>query len=253
MLALVQPASGATPPLRVCADPNNLPFSNAAGEGFENKIAALIADKLGRPLQWVWRAQRRGFLREGLNAGECDLVTATPLGSGGVRSTRPYYRSTYVFLTRAGEPRVASLDDPSLAARVIGVQLIGDDAANSPPAHLLSRRGLVRNIRGYSVYGDYREPSPTRRIVDAVANHEIDVAAVWGPIAGFFAAEENPPLTLTPIAQPDDTPLPLTFDIAMCVRRTDVDLAAAVNRALEDLQPQIHDILIAYHVPLAQP
>ena len=243
----------AAAPLRVCADPNNLPFSNAAGEGFENKIAVLIADKLHRPLQFVWRAQRRGFLREGLNAGECELVTATPLGVDGVRWTRPYYRSTYVFVTRQGEPRVASIDDPSLAVRIIGVQLIGDDAANSPPAHLLSRRGLVQNIRGYSVYGDYREAAPTRRIVDAVANHEIDVAAVWGPIGGFFAAEEKPPLTLTPIAQPDDTPLPLAFDIAMCVRKPDIDLAAAVNRALDDLQPQIDALLIAYHVPLVPP
>ena len=250
-LALLASSARAEIPLRVCADPNNMPFSNAAGEGFENKIAVLIAEKLGRPLQFVWRAQRRGFLREGLNAGECDLVTAVPLGAGAVRSSRPYYRSTYVFLTRPGEPKPMSVDDPSLATRLIGVQLIGDDSMNSPPAHLLTDRGFIQNIRGYPVYGDYRDAAPSRRIVDAVAKREVDLAAVWGPIAGFFASQENPPLVVTPIAQPNDAPIPMSFDIAMGVRRPAVDLADAVNQALAELEPQIHEILVAYHVPLA--
>jgi mxaJ protein len=249
-LLFIAGAALAETPLRVCADPNNLPFSNAAGEGFENKLAVLIAQELNRPLQFVWRAQRRGFIREGLKAGECDLVTAIPLGIGEVRSTRPYYRSTYAFVTRPGEPRAASFDDEGLATRLIGVQLIGDNGANSPPAHLLARRGLVRNIRGYSVYGDYGQPEPTRRIVDAVADREIDVAAVWGPIGGYFASMEKPPLVVTPIAQPNDTPIALSFDIAMAVRKQDVELAAGVNRALDSLAPQVHDLLEAYHVPL---
>ena len=241
--------SVAAAPLRVCADPNNLPFSNAAGEGFENKIASLVARNLDRPLQFVWRAQRRGFLREGLNAGECDLVIAIPLGVGGVRSTRPYYRSAYAFVTRPGEPTAASIDDASLATRTIGVQLIGDDASNSPPAYLLARRGVVTNVRGYSVFGDYGKPDPARRIVDAVAHREIDVAAVWGPIAGFFASQERPKLVVTIIAQPNNTPIPLSFDIAMAVRKQDAELAAAVNQAIDEVGPQIRKILAEYHVP----
>src|SRR5947209_19928659 len=113
-------ASKAEDPLRVCADPNDMPFSNAAGEGFENKIAVMIAAKLERPLNFVWRAQRRGFLREGLNAGQCDLVAGIPAGLPMLRTTRPYYRSTYVFVTRAGEAAPTSLDDPSLRTRTVG-------------------------------------------------------------------------------------------------------------------------------------
>lgn len=247
--ACARPAP-AESPLRVCADPADLPFSDAAEEGFENKIVALVAKRLNRPLQFVWRSQRRGFLREGLNAGECDLVAAVPLGLDIVATTRPYYRSTYVFVSRPGAPPVASVDDKSLGRRLIGVQLIGDDGINSPPAHLLTWRGYIRNIRGYSVYGDGRDPSSAGRIVDAVKNRKIDVAAVWGPVGGYFAAEAKPPLVVTPIAQPADAPVPLAFDISMGVRRTDRDLLQQVNAALIALKPRIRELLAAYHVPL---
>jgi mxaJ protein len=249
MLFSAGPASAASP-LRVCADPGDLPFSDAAGKGFENKIVALIAERLDRSLQFVWRAQRRGFLREGLNAGECDLVAAVPLGVEAVATTRPYYRSTYVFVTRPGEPVVASVDDKTLSLRLIGVQLIGDDGINSPPAHLLTWRGLIRNVRGYSVYGDEKDPASARRIVDAVGSREIDVAAVWGPVGGYFAAREKPPLVVTPMAQPEDAPVPIAFDIAMAVRRSDLELLRETNEALAALRPQILRILSEYNVPI---
>jgi mxaJ protein len=243
-------AGGAVRPLKVCADPNNLPYSNAAGEGFENKIAALVAERLGRPLEFVWRAERRGFLREGLNAGACDLVAGVPSQTFSIKTTAPYYRSTYVFVTRPGEPAVSSFDDPSLRVRRIGVQLIGDDGVNTPPAHMLAKRGIIDNVRGFSVYGDYRKPHPGSQIVDAVARGEIDVAAVWGPLAGYFAKRRTPPLTVTPIqAAPTDF-IPLTFDISMGVRKTDVDLRDAVQRALDDLGPQIRIILDAFGTPI---
>ncbi len=136
-------------PLRVCADPNNLPYSNSAGDGFENKIVSLIAGYLHRHLEFVWSAERRGFVREGLNAGECDLVAAIPLGAPMALTTRPYCRSTYVFVSKRGEPLVSSFDDPSLKTRIIGVQLVGDNGMNSPPAHALAERGIIGNVRGY--------------------------------------------------------------------------------------------------------
>jgi quinoprotein dehydrogenase-associated probable ABC transporter substrate-binding protein len=237
-------------PLRVCADPNDLPYSNSAGQGFENKIVRLIADELHRPLMFVWRAQRRGFVREGLNAGECDLVAALPAGAPMALTTRPYYRSTYVFVSRPGEPPVSSLDDPSLRTRTIGVQLIGDDGMNSPPAHALAERGIVDNVRGFMVYGDYRKDHPLSGIVDAVATGKVDVAAVWGPIAGYFACKEKPPLIVTSIADSPQARLPMTFDIAMGVRRTDKALKAEVDRALISLAPQIKAILASYGVPV---
>lgn len=245
------PAHAAQPPLRVCADPNNLPYSNQAGEGFENRIAGLIAGKLGRPLQFVWRAQRRGFLREGLKAGECDLVTAEPSATFMILTTRPYYRSTYVFVSRPGDPVISSFDDPALRTKRIGVQLIGDDGMNSPPAHALAKRGIIDNVRGFPVYGDYRKASPISNIVAAVANGEIDVAAVWGPVGGYFASRQNPPLIVTPIAAKLTDRIPMSFDISMGVRKSDPDLGEAVQRALDDLAPQIATILKAYGVPLA--
>jgi mxaJ protein len=237
-------------PLRVCADPNNLPFSNAAGQGFENKIVGLIADTLHRPLEFVWRVQRRGFVREGLNAGECDLVAAIPSGAPMALTTRPYYRSTYVFVSKLGEPLVSSLDDPSLKTRMIGVQLVGDDGMNSPPAHALAERGIVENVRGFMVYGDYRKDHPLSEIVDAVAKGKVDVAAIWGPVAGYFAPKEKPPLVVTSITGSVEARLPMTFDIAMGVRRTDKGLKAKVDSALTSLAPQIQTILASYGVPI---
>ncbi len=237
-------------PLRVCADPNNLPYSNSAGQGFENKIVRLVADHIHRPLEFVWRAERRGFVREGLNGGECDLVAAIPSGAPMALLTRPYYRSTYVFVSKPGEPPVASFDDPSLRARTIGVQLIGSDGMNSPPAHALAERGIVQNVRGFMVYGDYRKDHPLSEIVHGVATGEVDVAAVWGPVAGYFARKQKPPLVVTPIAGPAEARLPMTFDIAMAVRRTDKELKAQVDSALSSLAPQINAILASYWIPI---
>ena len=238
-------------PLRICADPNNLPYSNAAGDGFENKIVSLIADNLHRPLEYIWRAERRGFVREGLNTGECDLVAAIPSGATMALTTRPYYRSTYAFVSKPGETPVSSLDDPSLRARTIGVQLIGDEGMNSPPAHALAERGIVENVRGFMVYGDYRDDHPLSEIVHAVATGKVDVAAVWGPVAGYFAAKEKPPLVVTAIEGNVEARLPMTFDISMGVRRTDKELKTQVDSALSSLAPQIGMILAAYDVPVA--
>src|SRR6185437_16735276 len=155
-VARAQPASVAAGTLRVCADPNNLPFSNRAQQGFENRIADLIGHELGEPVTYDWWAQRRGFARNTLNADECDLVVGTVAGMEMLATTRPYYRSTYVFVTRRDRHLdIRSLDDPRLRHLRIGVQLIGDDFSNTPPAHALARRGIVQNVRGYPVQGNY--------------------------------------------------------------------------------------------------
>src|SRR4051812_9585058 len=149
-------ASAAATTLRVCADPNNLPFSNAAREGFENRIADLIGRELHEPVEYVWWAQRRGFVRNTLNAGSCDLVVGTASGVEMLATTRPYYKSTYVFVSRRDRQLgLTSFDDPRLKTLKIGVQLIGDDFVNTPPAHALANRGMTRNVVGYPVYGDY--------------------------------------------------------------------------------------------------
>ena len=240
-------------PLRVCADPNDLPFSNRNGQGFENKIADMVGQELHERVEYTWWAQRRGFVRNTLNAGACDLVVGTVSGQEMLATTRPYYKSTYVFVTRRDRRLdVKSFDDPRLRRLAIGVQLIGDDFANTPPAHALANRGIVRNVRGFPVYGDYREADPEARILDAVANRTIDVAVVWGPLAGYFARRSAVPLDVVPVSPKLDLPyLPFVFDIAMGTRRADSTFRHALDDIIERRQPTIDSILRAYGVPRA--
>jgi mxaJ protein len=250
--AAVPAAAAAAATLRVCADPNNLPFSDRAGEGFENKIIALIARDLDATVEYTWWAQRRGYVRNTLKADVCDVWTGVAAGVEMMASTRPYYRSTYVFVTRADRGlNIASFDDQQLRKLSIGVQMIGSDATNTPPAHALAHRGIVQNVHGYMLYGDYRAPHPPSAIVDAVAHGDIDVAIVWGPLAGYFAAQQSTPLTVTPV-QPwqDGSGLPMAFDISMGVRRGDNALLQRLNDALDRNHAAIAAILAAYHVPI---
>ncbi|MBV8516111.1 MAG: substrate-binding domain-containing protein [Acidobacteria bacterium] len=239
------------PTLRVCSDPNNLPFSNRAGQGFENKIANLIANDLHEKVEYTWWAQRRGFLRNTLKAKQCDVVMGLPTGVDMAAVTRPYYRSTYVFVSRRDRHLgITSFDDPKLKALKIGVQIIGDDGANAPPAHALAARGIVDNVRGYTVYGDYRQPNPPARIIDAVARGEVDLAVVWGPLAGYFAKREPVPLELVPVSPEIDLPfLPFVFDIGLATRYDDAALRQKLELILERRKPEIDRILADYGVP----
>lgn len=195
LIGITSPAS-ATPDdeLRVCADPNNLPFSNSAEAGFENKLASMVADALGRSVSYTWWAQRRGFIRNTLRAETCDVVMGVPSGYELVETSKPYYRSTYAFVSRRDEHLdLSSLLDPRLHRLTIGVHLVGDDGNNPPPAQALGQLGIVDNVRGYSIYGDYRQADPPARLIEAVEAGEIDVAAAWGPLGGYFAAHSKVP------------------------------------------------------------
>jgi mxaJ protein len=245
-------AAVAAEPLRVCSDPNNLPFSNTQQQGFENRIADLLARDLGTEVKYTWWAQRRGFLRNTLLAGLCDVVIGLPHDVEMALTTQPYYRSSYVFVTRRARGlHIRSFDDAVLRQLRIGVQIIGDDGANSPPAHALSRRGMVDNLIGFSVYGDYAAKSPPSRIVAAVAGGEVDVAAVWGPLAGYFAAAQPEPLDIVPVSPLVDGGLPQVFDLSMAVRRNDSARLAVLNAFLQRRRQAISRILDDYHVPRA--
>ena len=237
--------------LRVCADPNNLPFSNERGEGFENKIAELLAHDLNERVEYTWWAQRRGFFRNTLKSGACDVVMGVPAGFEMALTTKPYYRSTYVFLYRKDRGlKINSLDDPALKTLRIGVQIIGDDFTNAPPAHALTRRHIVENVRGYTVYGDYSQQNPPARIVDAVAKGDIDLAIVWGPLAGYFAKQSPVPMEVVPVSPQIDQPfLPFVFDISMGVRRGDQDFKDQVEQLMEKRRADIDRILEEYRVP----
>jgi mxaJ protein len=238
--------------LTVCADPNNLPFSNRAEAGFENRIASLVARDMGARLTYVWWAQRRGFARNTLDEAKCDMWPGVATGIDRIATSRAYYRSTYVFVTRANASlQDLTLDDPRLRSLKIAVQMIGNDATNTPPAHSLARRGIVNNVRGYMLYGNYETPNPPAAIVDAVAKGEVDVALVWGPLAGYFAAHSAVPLRLehvTPVL--DNATWPMTYGISVGVNRRNPALLAEVQRILDKEQPRIQEILSAYAVPV---
>ena len=239
--------------LRVCADPNNLPFSNQRGEGFENRIAELVARDLGASVRYTWWAQRRGFFRNTLRAGTCDVVIGMPTTLEMAAATRPYYRSTYVFLTRRDRRLdVRSLDDPRLKTLRIGVQIVGDDGFNTPPVHALAHRGVIGNLKGYTVYGDYARANPPAAIVDAVADGEVDLAIAWGPLAGYFAKQSRVPLAIVPVRPQIDPPfLPFVYDISMGTRRGDT-LTARLDGIIVRRKAEIGRILDDYGVPRAE-
>ena len=249
-LAWCDEPRGSGAQFRVCADPNNLPFSNRNQEGFENKIAELLAHEQGQRVAYTWWPQRRGFLRNTLQAGVCDVVMGVPAGYDPVLTTPPYYRSTYVFVYRkSAAHQIASFDDPLLRTLKIGVHLIGDDYANSPPAHFLSTKGIVENVVGYSIYGDYGEDSPPGKIITAIATREIDVAIVWGPIAGYFAKKQAEPMSIIPVPPGAASPsLPFSYNIALGVRRGNDALKMQLTELLQRKAPEISQILSDYGV-----
>jgi mxaJ protein len=239
-------------PLNVCADPNNMPFSNQAHQGFENKIIELVARDLGQPIHYVWWAQRRGYVRRTLNAEKCQIWPGIATDVNTVATTLPYYRSTYVFVTRADAPLDhLTLDDARLKTAAIGVQMIGNDSMNTPPAHAIAERGLTDNVRGYMVYADYHRPHPTDAIIAAVENKDINVAIVWGPLAGYYAFRSANPLRVDAVTPATDTRWPMAYGISMGVRRGDEALRTRVNAVLDHEKTAIDAILRAYHVPRA--
>jgi mxaJ protein len=255
MLLVASCASAADPKqFRVCADPENFPASNRQMQGFENKIAGVIAKDLGATVSYIWWGQRRGFIRNTMNAtlkeGRCDVMIGAPQGYDLVRTTKPYYRSTYVFVYRKDKNlQLRSLDDPALKKVTIGVHLLGEDYSNPPPVHELSKRGIVDNVKGFDTF--YSAKNPPSTIIDAVASGKIDVAIVWGPAAGYFVLHHKVPMTMVPIPSGKGD-LPFEFDISMGVKRDNGVLFAQVEQALGRKRDEITKILKDYGVPLLE-
>jgi len=241
--------------LRVCADPDNLPFSNRKQQGFENKIAALLAKQIHAKLSYTWQRQKTGFIRQTLGAERCDLVMGVPYGYERVLTTQPYYWSGYVFVTaRKRHLSVESFDDPILRQLKIGLHSIGNDGSNSPPASALAVRGITENIVGYSMWGDGSVQNPQAQIIDAVAKGDIDMAIVWGPIAGYYAKKYGNTLELNLAPHDQNLPdMPFDYEIALGVRKTDQAFANKLEKILEEQQSHINNILTAYNIPLIQP
>jgi mxaJ protein len=236
--------------LRVCADPAGLPYSNEKREGFENRIAEIVAKELGVTVAYTWWVQRRGFVQNTLNAGKCDVVIGAPTGLPLLRMTQPYYRSTFAFLSKRSRNLgdLASFDDPRLRALEIGIPLAGDDGANPAPAHALGRRGISEGLHGFPLYGEIGRDLPAP--AEAVARGGIDVAILWGPVAGFAARKSREPLVVVPVAEEADDGIPLTFAMGMGVRPSDKQLADALDAVLVKKRAEISAVLRTAGVPL---
>jgi mxaJ protein len=239
---------------RVCVDPENLPFSNRAQEGFENKIADLLAKEFGTTPSYIWWGQRRGFIRNTMFATlkeqRCDIVIGVPEGYDLVRTTKPYYRSTYVFVYPKGKGlQIKSLDDPILKKIKIGVHLFGDDYTNPPPVHELAKRGIIDNVVGFDTF--YSPQNPPSKIIDAVAGGQVGAAIVWGPAAGYFVTHQRVALEMVPIPS-GKTDLPFAFNMAMGVRPEDTALKSQLEKVLDKKRVEIRQILLDFGVPLVE-
>ena len=234
--------------LRVCADPNNLPFSDKSQAGLENRVADLIAKDLGTTVEYTWWPQRKSFWKESLNQNLCDVWLGVPTGLPSVLTTKPYYRSTYVFVSRSDRNlSVASLLDECLDKLRIGIHIVGDDLA--PPAQVLARRGISANLVGFSLFGKLGEPNPPEKLIEAVSRGDVDVAIVWGPLAGYFAKHQPVPLHITPVQPATFAGIPFSYEISAAVRKDDEKLRGEIERALVRQCKSIESILREYDVP----
>ncbi len=239
--------------LVVCADRDNLPFSNDQAQGFENQIARLIADDLHATLRYAWNPQPRGFRPRFLRDGKCELVMGVPEGLPGVAATQPYYVSSYVLVTaRRRDLALSGFDDPKLPTLKIGLEAIGADGVNTPPARALARRGLTGNVVGFSMWSRPFERDSRAHMVAAVARDEIDAALMWGPFAGYYGKSHESEVVFTPmLSDPREPSLPFSYAIAIGVRQGNNALRAELNGVLQRRGREILSILQDYGVPLA--
>lgn len=251
-LLLVASACAAAPVLRVCADPGNLPYSNKRQQGFENRIAALIGKDLGEQVSYYWFPQEDSFFSQTLKKGVCDVVMSVPTGFAEADTTRPYYASSYVFLSRRSEHLgIRSFDDPRLKSLRIGVHYLDSAEDNLPPVFALASRGIVRNVVGYSIFGNsLAQSNPTAELVRAVANGQVDVAIMWGPSAGYFSLSSLVPLAIDPIeSDPSHPGLQFTFPISIGVRRGQSKLKRRLDAELLRRHTEIVHMMQSYGIP----
>jgi quinoprotein dehydrogenase-associated probable ABC transporter substrate-binding protein len=231
--------------LRVCADPRNLPFSNEKGEGFENKLAEFFADKLQKKLDYMYFPQATGFVRMTLGAHRCDVIMGFPQGDDLVQGTNPYYRTAYALIAKQGSglEDVTTLEDARLKSKHIGV------VAGTPPATNMAVAGLMKNAKPYPLMIDTRVDSSVQDMINDLIKGDIDAGVLWGPMAGFYAKNANPPLHVTPLVKETTGPR-MVYRIGMGVRGADQNWKRQLNRLIQENQPAINKILLDYGVPL---
>ena len=231
--------------LRACGDPRNMPFSNEKGEGFENKLAELLAAKLGKKLSYTYFPQATGFVRMTLGSFRCDVIIGFPQGDDQAQVTIPYYRTTYalIFKPGTGLDGVTTIDDPKLKDKRIGV------VARTPPSTIMAVDGLLAHAKSYPLFIDTRADSSAQAMIDDLKKGDIDVGILWGPMAGYYAKQSEPPLTVVPLLK-ETVGTPLMFRIGMGVRSSDQEWKRTLNRLIMENQAEINKLLISYNIPI---
>jgi len=252
-------APGSDGVLRVCADPNSPPLSMRSADGYENKIAQLLAKSLNLKLEYYWWPQRMGFIRHSLREIEpntdhyrCDVVMGVPVGFDLAATTRPYYRSTWAMVTEKGKglDNVRVPDDIlSLPPDVLGKLRFGL-IARSPPTDWLLKHHLIDQATPYVPQSGDPDAYPGQIIENELTAGKIDVAVAWGPIAGYFAKKIGPNAILIPFPAVTEGDVRYDFQIAMGVRQADKEWLAKMDHFIETHQSEIDSILASYHVPL---
>lgn len=232
--------------LRVCADPGNLPFSNDKGEGFENKLAELLAERLGRELSYTWFTENTGYVPNTIGKDACDIVMGYAQGTGLIEDTNPYYYASYVLITRAGDDRltdIASLSDPRLKSKRIGL------VARTPPASILAMHGLIANAKPFDFRSGESQSLVAQEMIAEIGSGELDAGILWGPVGGYYAARSGVPLVVVPLIKESAGPTTV-YGITLGVRPNDPSFKHQVNKVLADNRDEIEALLQAYDVPV---
>jgi len=230
---------------RACGDPRNMPFSNDKGEGFENKLAEFLAAKLGKKLSYTYFPQATGFVRMTLGSYRCDIIMGFPQGDDQAQLTVPYYKTTYALVFRPGSglEDVTAIGDPKLKDKRIGV------VARTPPSTNMAMNGLLAHAKSYPLFIDTRSDSSAQAMMDDLAHGDIDCAILWGPMAGYYAKQANPPLIVVPLTRETTGPQ-MTYRIGMAVRPADQEWKRTLNRLIMENQTEINKLLISYNIPI---
>jgi len=230
---------------RACGDPRNMPFSDDKGEGFENKLAELFAAKLGKKLSYTYFPQATGFVRMTIGSYRCDIIMGFPQGDDQAQVTVPYYRTTYalIFKPGSGLEGVTAINDPKLKDKRIGV------VAKTPPSTAMAINGLLAKSKSYPLFIDTRADSSVRAMIDDLVKGDIDCGILWGPMAGYYAKQANPPLTVVPLTK-ETIGAPMMYRIGMAVRPADQEWKRTLNKLIMDNQPEINKLLISYNIPI---
>ena len=232
--------------IRVCADPDNMPFSNDKGEGFENKLAEMIGAKLDDTVDYTWFSESSGYVPNAVGSDACDLIMGYAQGTGLIEDSNPYYRTSYVLIYRQGNSSLAGVDrlsDPRLKGKRIGL------FARTPPASILALYGLAANTEPFEVNAGESASKAAEAMIEEIASGKLDAGLLWGPVGGYYAQRSSVPLTMVPLVKENAGPSTI-YGITLGLRPNDPQWKHQINKVIAENEREIDGILQSYNVPV---